>query len=239
MARPIELCLALAVVGGCVGVRPDAPPPDGNAAGPGIGGGEDTGSRPSRALVAFEAGDLRVTSGAVESEAPGRFSNRSPTLRAWLGNTPRSAAELDFVYRGPTAESAPLASGELRRQIGLELRARDTCNVVYVMWHIEPSPGIVVSVKSNPSQSRHAECRDRGYSFLQPITSEVAPLVAPGQPHVLAAAIRGRRLHVSTDGRESWVGELPVAAFEFDGPVGVRSDNADFSAALRAEELVP
>ena len=54
----------------------------------------------------------------------------------------------------------------------------------------------------------------------------------------LAAAIRGRRLHVSTDGQESWVGELPVAAFQFDGPVGVRSDNADFSAALRAEELV-
>lgn len=236
MTRPIELWFALAVISGCVGVRPDAPPPSGDASGSGEAPG---GSGPAHALVAFEAGDLRVTSGTIESEGPGRFSNRSPTLRAWLGSTPRSAAALEFVYRGPTLEAAPLASGELRRQIGLELRARDTCNVVYVMWHIEPSPGIVVSVKSNPGQSRHSECRDRGYSFLQPVTSETAPLVAPGQPHVLAAAIRGRRLHVSTDGRESWVGELPVAAFEFDGPVGVRSDNADFSAALRAEELVP
>ena len=230
MAKPSKLCCVLVALGGCVGVRPDAPAPNGTASG--------SGSSPARSLVAFQASDLRVTSGAIESEGAGRFSNRSPTLRAWLGSTPRSAAELEFVYRGPTGEDAPLASGELRRQIGLELRARDSCNVVYVMWHIEPAPGIVVSVKSNPGQSRHAECRDRGYSFLQPITSDPAPPVAPGRPHVLGAAIRGRRLHVSTDGQESWVGELPVAAFEFDGPVGVRSDNANFSAALRAEELV-
>jgi hypothetical protein len=217
MAKLLSLALALAAGPACVGVRPDAP------------------AQPE--LVPIEARELVVTSGAIESEGSGRFANRSPTLRAWLGRAPRSAAQLEFVYRGPTVSDAPLASGELRRQIGLELRARDSCNVVYVMWHIEPSPGIVVSVKSNPGQSRHAECRDRGYSFLQPITSDPAPRVAPGQPHVLAAEIRGRRLHVSTDGQESWVGELPLTAFEFDGPVGVRSDNAEFSAALRAEEL--
>lgn len=231
-----SLWLALAVLAGCVGVRRDAPPPSGSASPSSTSAGSPGSSR--AALVPIEARDLLVTSGAIESEGAGRFSNRSPTLRAWLGRSPRTAAELDFVYRGPTTRDAPLASGELRRQIGLELRARDTCNVVYVMWHIAPSPGIVVSVKSNPGQSRHAECRDRGYSSLQPITSDPAPLVQPGEPHVLAAEIRGRRLHVSIDGRESWVGELPVAAFEFDGPVGVRSDNAEFSAALRAEELV-
>lgn len=217
MAKLRSLSLALLASAGCVGVRPDAP------------------AQPE--LVPIEARELVVTSGTIESEGSGRFANRSATLRAWLGRAPRSRAQLEFIYRGPTAGDAPLASGELRRQIGLELRARDSCNVVYVMWHIEPSPGIVVSVKSNPGQSRHAECRDRGYSFLQPITSDPAPRVAPGQPHVLAAEIRGRRLHVSTDGRETWVGELPLAAFEFDGPVGVRSDNAEFSAALRAEEL--
>src|SRR5690606_21988292 len=109
-----------------------------------------------------------VTSGEIESVTDGGFSNRSPTLRAWLGRSPRSAAELDFVYHGPTASDAPLASGELRRQIGLELRAQDSCNVLYVMWHISPEPGLVVSVKSNPGQTRHAECGARGYSFLQP-----------------------------------------------------------------------
>lgn len=211
------LCLGWALGAGCVAVRADAS---------------------ARAdLAPAEPRDLVVTSGAIESEGAGRFVSRSPTLRAWLGTAPRSAAQLEFVYRGPTADDAPLASGELRRQIGLELRARDTCNVVYVMWHIEPTPGIVVSVKSNPGQRRHSECRDRGYSFLQPITSDAAPRVAPGEAHVLGAEIRGRRLLVSTDGQESWVGELPLAAFEFDGPVGVRADNAEFSAALRAEEL--
>lgn len=222
MAKLPSLWLTLAVgcgfSCGCVSVRPDA--------------------HVQSELVPVEARELVVTSGTIENEGSGRFANRSPTLRAWLGRAPRSAAQLEFVYRGPTANDAPLASGELRRQIGLELRARDSCNVVYIMWHIEPSPGIVVSLKSNPGQSRHAECRDRGYSSLQPITSELAPLITPGQPHVLAAEIRGRRLHVSTDGQESWVGELPLAAFDFDGPVGVRADNAEFSAALRAEELV-
>jgi hypothetical protein len=142
------------------------------------------------------------------------------------------------VYQGPTHGDAPLASGELRRQIGLKLRARDGCNVVYVMWHIEPSPGIVVSVKSNPGQSRHAECGDRGYSFLEPTSSKPVAPIAPGQSHVLATEIRGRVLLVKTDGQQSWQGELPPAALEFDGPVGVRSDNGEFSVELRAEELV-
>ena len=217
MLERLSLCSSLALAAGCVAVRADAP---------------------ARAeLAPIEARELIVTSGAIESDGAGRFVNRSPTLRAWLGTAPRSAAQLDFVYRGPTAADATLASGELRRQIGLELRARDSCNVVYVMWHIAPSPGIVVSLKSNPGQRRHAECRDRGYSFLQPITSDPAPRIVPGDAHVLGAEIRGRRLLVSTDGQESWVGELPLAAFEFDGPVGVRADNAEFSASLRAGEL--
>lgn len=224
-----NLWAALLVLAGCVGVRPEPP-----------GGSESpNGAAASQAeLVAVDALELVVTSGEIESVTDGGFSNRSPTLRAWLGRSPRSAAELDFVYHGPTASDAPLASGELRRQIGLELRAQDSCNVLYVMWHISPEPGLVVSVKSNPGQTRHAECGARGYSFLQPITSDPPPLVEPGEPHVLAAAIRGRRLHVSTDGKETWVGELPVTVFQFDGPVGIRSDNAEFSATLRAEELV-
>lgn len=227
MAALRQLYVALAVIGGCVGVRSDGP--SGGSTAP--NGDAST----SAALVAIEPRQLLVTSGSIAREGPKRFSIRSPVLRAELGRVPRASAELAFVYRGPTAEEAPLPSGEIGRQLGLELRARDTCNVVYVMWHIEPSPGLVVSVKSNPGQSQHSECRDRGRSVLSPITSDLAPVIEPGQPHVLAAEIRGQRLLVSTDGRESWVGELPVAAFEFDGPVGVRARNGEFSVALRAE----
>lgn len=216
---------------GCVGVRADAPPGEGDASTPPNGR--------QRELVSVEPQELAATSGEIAPLGPGRFAIRSPTLRAELGRTPRAAAEVEFVYQGPTAADAPLASGELRRQIGLKLRARDSCNVVYVMWHIEPSPTIVVSVKSNPGQSRHSECGDRGYSVLTPTSSERAPRVARGQPHVLGAEIRGRDLWVTTDGTPSWVGRLPAAAFEFDGPVGVRSDNGEFNVALRAEKLAP
>jgi hypothetical protein len=220
-----------AAVLSCVGAQPDAP-----ASGVATAGGSPT--RAAGELVRIDARELSVTSGEIVAEEPGRFSIRSPTFRAELGRAPRSAVEVSFVYRGPTQELAALASGEPRRQIGLKLRARDTCNVVYAMWHIAPSPGVVVSVKSNPGQSRHAECGDRGYRFLEPATMRAAPPIEPGQPHVLGAEIRGRTLLVKTDGVTSWEGELPAVAFEFDGPIGVRSDNGEFSVALRAEELV-
>ena len=52
---------------------------------------------------------------------------------------------------------------------------------------------------------------------------------------MLGAELHGARLVVKTDGRETWVGELPAPALDFDGPVGVRSDNGEFSVQLRAE----
>lgn len=233
------LARALAsLVMACAGVRTDASAsvPAGSAASTSTSAG--SGPAPVGPLVAVDPRELSVSSGVIEDGGPGRFVIRSPVMRAELGRSPRSAAEVSFVYEGPTQTDAPLASGELRRQIGLKLRAQDTCNVVYVMWHIEPAPGIVVSVKSNPGQSRHAECGDRGYRFLEPTTSARAAAVEPGQTHILGAEIRGRQLRVKSDGRETWVGELPLAAFDFDGPVGMRSDNGEFSVELRAEARV-
>ena len=229
--KPRADAALLSVLLGCVGVRADAPPGEGDASPPTPGR--------QRELVSVEPLELAATSGEIAPLGPGRFLIRSPTLRAELGRTPRGAAEMEFTYLGPTAADAPLASGELRRQIGLKLRARDTCNVIYVMWHIEPKARIVVSVKSNPGQSRHAECGDRGYSVLAPTSTEPVPAVARGQAHVLGAELRGRELWVTTDGKPNWVGRLPAEAFEFDGPVGVRSDNGEFNVALRAERLAP
>lgn len=219
--------MGLMLLCGCVGVRPDTAP---------AGSTEPT-SVSGRKLEPIEPRELSATAGEILPLGRDRFSIQSPTLRAELGSRPRAAAELAFVYHGPTQTAAPLASGEMRRQIGLKLRARDTCNVVYVMWHIEPTPGIAVSVKSNPGQRLHTECSDRGYSSLQPRSSDPVPPIRAEEPHVLAAEIHGRDLWVTTDGQPSWVGELPAAAFEFDGPVGLRSDNGQFSAQLRAEKL--
>ena len=89
-------------------------------------------------------------------------------MRALAPGSTGDAAELAFVYRGPSREETRLASGELRRQIGLKLRARDTCNVVYVMWQLEPEPRILVSMKRNPGLSTHAGCGAGGYVTLEP-----------------------------------------------------------------------
>jgi hypothetical protein len=188
----------------------------------------------AEALAPIHPSQLQVTSGSISIGAAQRFEVRAPSFRAHWGVAPRAAAEIEFTYRGPTQTEAPLASGELRRQIGLKLRAQNSCNVVYVMWHIEPTQGIVVSVKSNPGQQRHAECGAAGYSFLEPSRTVPVGAVVVGQRHVLEAAIRGRELHVMADGVTSWQGQLPEAVFTFDGPVGVRSDNGDFDVELRA-----
>src|SRR5262249_33739671 len=125
--------------------------------------------------------DMIVASGAL-IERPDGFAVESPELRAVVRSAPQPVAELTFVYRGPTAELAPLASGERRQQVGLKLRARDACNIVYVMWHIEPKAKIEVSVKANPGQGTHEECGDRGYRFLtSPVRPEEIAPVSTGE----------------------------------------------------------
>jgi hypothetical protein len=179
--------------------------------------------------------ELHVESGVIEVGAE-ELALRSPTVRAILGADPRTGLELSFQFRGDSAETAPLASGELRRQIGIKLRAQNTCNIVYVMWHIAPTSGIHVSVKSNPGESQHAECGDQGYVQLSPsVSREVAPITV-GQPRTLEARIEGTTLRVSVDGSVAWDGPLPATAFAFDGPVGLRSDNGDFDVRLRVQE---
>ena len=87
--------------------------------------------------------------------------------------------------------------------------------------------GIAVSVKRNPGQTTHQDCLDRGYiNNIKPRLSAPAPPVHPDKPHTLRAAMSGSNLTVTADGRVAWEGDLPRVALEFDGPVGLRSDNA-------------
>lgn len=185
-------------------------------------------------LTAVRPDGLCATAGRLEPTSTG-FRVTSAGMRALTTRGPHlggEEAELRFTYDGPSPETEPLANGELRRQIGLKLRAANTCNVVYVMWHLGPTRGIHVSVKRNPGQSWHFACRDRGYVNVRPDrTRDVAS--TPGEPHTLRALLRGPFLEVYADGVSAWQGRLPDAAFEFDGPVGVRSDNGRFSFELR------
>jgi hypothetical protein len=162
------------------------------------------------------ATDLHVNAGGMRAEVRGDDGD---------------AAELSFVFKGASDETTPLANGETRRQIGLKLRAQDTCNLVYVMWHESPTPGIHVSVKHNVGKTTHAECGDHGYVNLQPMRTQPPP-IAIGERHRLRAEIEGTTLRVHADEVLIWEGPLPSMALTLVGPAGVRSDNGMFDFEL-------
>src|SRR5262245_41006941 len=83
--------------------------------------------------------NLCVTEGEVRDAGGGQMEVDSPAMRAVVAGSEPEVAELRFLYRGPTTETSRLASGEVRRQVALKLRAEDTCNVVYVVWRFEPA----------------------------------------------------------------------------------------------------
>jgi hypothetical protein len=184
-------------------------------------------------FASVNAAQLRMEWGTVAQLPRSQLALRAAGIRALVGDRPRAAVDIAFTYRGPSRDVAPLASGELRRQIGLKLRARDTCNLVYVMWHIAPTTGIHVAIKANPGQHTHEECGDRGYVNVAPERTGPVAAIRPGERHQLGARITGNRLRVSVDGAVAWEGALPPLAFSFDGPVGIRSDNGEFDIELR------
>ncbi|HTV25658.1 MAG TPA: hypothetical protein VMG12_43480 [Polyangiaceae bacterium] len=158
-------------------------------------------------------------------------------LRATLAGSSGHAIELAFRYLGATAETSKLRSGSDRRQLGLELAARDTCNLLYVMWRIEPESELVVQVKRNGAQSTHAECENRGYHRLRPTRSTPVPELTPGATHRLRAELADGTLRVLVDGSDVWSGPLDADALELEGKSGLRSDNARFELLeLRADE---
>lgn len=192
----------------------------------------DSPSPASTTTTLVPASSLCMTSGRIDSQTSGRMHVDSGGVRGTVGES-RGIAELAFTYGGPSTSTAKLASGELRRQIGLKLRAQDTCNVVYVMWELEPKPDIVVSVKHTAGASRHAECGARGYQLVKPALHEDPPRVVPGAEHVLRVVVEGTELRVTADNLMAWKGTLPPEAFTFDGPIGFRTDNGVFDFEVR------
>lgn len=172
---------------------------------------------------------IGVTSGSVTSIAPGRFEISDPVVRGTFPAEVKRGAELRFAYEGPSPQTQPLASGELRRQVGLKLRAMDSCNVLYVMWHFEPAQKIEVSVKRNAGLKAHRECGDKGYLKVPPELAIAPPAVEKSKVHSLRVEDRGQSLEVSIDGETVWRGALPPEASELSGPAGMRSDNVRLS----------
>ncbi len=177
-----------------------------------------------------EAGHVSRQAEWLHIDDPGVRVVTQGSARTTLG------AQVDFVFRGASHDSVPLASGEMRRQIGLKLRAQDTCNVVYVMWHIEPSPGVFVSVKRNEGAATHEACGAGGYvNVKNEAAASMSFLVRKGERHSLRAELEpsdARVLRVYADDVLAWSGVLPREALAFDGPSGLRTDNGAFDARL-------
>ena len=151
--------------------------------------------------------DICVTNGEIRTGPDGRLQIDSPSSRAVLRFRSQPAVEIRFTYLGSSAKSKPLASGELRRQFGIKLRAENTCNLVYAMWHIEPDSRLAVSIKRNPGMSTQEQCHAGGYINLQQ-SVDAPPKIVAGQTHTLRAELRGVSLFVSADGVEA--GDVPL-----------------------------
>jgi hypothetical protein len=182
------------------------------------------GSQPHLAPVSKSS--LCVTEGTIEELSAHRLAVNVSKMRAYVNAYTEPEAQARFTYLGATPNEAPLASGEMRRQFGLKLRAQDACNLVYAMWRIEPEAKIVVSVKSNPGQHSSAECSNHGYQNIKPLRSSPVPVLKPGETHTLRARMNGPAIQVFADGSLVWEGSVGPDALRFDGPVGIRSDNA-------------
>lgn len=155
-------------------------------------------------------------------------------MRAYLNAATGQFVEARFTYLGSTGNEARLGSGELRRQFGLKLRTQDACNLVYAMWRLAPESKLVVSVKSNPGQQASEECGNRGYRDIKPRRSAPVPALRPGDAHTLHAEISGADMKVFVDDSLVWEGSVGPDAMGFDGPVGIRSDNARLQMEFRA-----
>jgi hypothetical protein len=218
----LALALALALAG-CSSSRIEAAP---------------RGHKPTLDVAPIATESLCVTKGAMTDA-----SITEPTMRGYAPGFGGDAAALTFTYRGETFETRELAGGEARRQIGLKLRAQDSCNVVYVMWRLDPKPKLDVSVKFNVHEKTHEECGADGYTKVRPHKKSFVPAFEYGKTHTLRAEIVGDELFAWIDDQLLFQGTLPQTARMIRGPAGVRSDNIKFDlvalAAPKGEGSAP
>ena len=178
---------------------------------------------PARALPLQQ---LRATLGGLERAAEA-WVHTGPQLRGTFPGSCGDSAALGFRYLGAAPERVPFGSGKMHRQLGLKLRARDSCNVLYVMWRFDARPGIVVLAKSNTG-THHEECGNRGYHRVRPLWSEPVEPPEPGSTHALAARLDGEAIEVWVDSRVVLRATIDSLLVPARGEAGVRSDNVRF-----------
>ena len=180
---------------------------------------------------------LTVTDGSISPAGPkALLQTMDPGMRAVAldGGRHAHAARLWFRYLGESTTTEPLGSGLIRRQIGLKLRARDPCNLVYVMWHAYPDSAVQVQVKRNPGQTTSAECGNNGYTQVATFPLGDGESTADHSAHRLEvdsqrSANRALVLVIYADGELLQKIRISAALTAgLDGPIGVRSDNGNY-----------
>lgn len=169
-----------------------------------------------------------ITNGQVNTKADDWLSITAPSVRMVDPLSTDQHIGIAFRYMAPTENIKPLASGELRRQIGLKLLAEDDCNLLYVMWHVQPDSAISVSIKHNTGAKTHAECHADGYETLTPLFKYAPPAIRAGEEHQLSAQLDGTQLSVFADAQLVWRGDIGEHIQGMRGHVGLRSDNGQF-----------
>ena len=183
--------------------------------------------------------ELNVTNGKNDllETTSGFLSISGPQTRAVEKGGNATAAMLRFRYRGHSKRDKPLSSGEIRRQIGLKMRANNSCNLLYIMWQIETQEKLVVSLKSNPGKSTHKDCGSKGYTTLKSnikTSGLFAGITAKDhKTHCLVCqitpkGIAGFEVIVHIDNKLIWRSAIENLHSEIVGPAGFRTDNGNF-----------
>jgi hypothetical protein len=178
--------------------------------------------------------DLRVSLGTISQTKSGYLTVVGPKERAVRTSGMHSEALLQFRYRGPSEKTAPLDSGAVIQQIGLKMRAMNTCNLLYIMWRIKPTEEIYIAIKRNPGKLTYEDCHANGYVVLDRVPLKPLGITATTQTtHRLGASVTetaGRYAgEVTIDGRRIWSRGIDAKLIShINGPVGIRSDNGSF-----------
>ena len=189
--------------------------------------------------------DLRVSLGTISQTKSGFLTVVGPKERAVRTTGNHSKALLQFRYRGPSEKTAPLDSGAVIQQIGLKMRAMNTCNLLYIMWRIKPTEEIYIAIKRNPGQITYEDCHANGYTVLDRVPLKPLGITATTQKtHRLGASVTetaGRYAgEVTIDGRRVWTGNIDAKLIsQINGPVGIRSDNGSFIFKLFVTDAEP
>jgi hypothetical protein len=175
--------------------------------------------------------EIDITSGEIKEKPPWWLSVEEPSIRATLLSSKSSVACLQFQYIGVTTKQIKSKDGTEFHQIGLKLLAKDSCNLVYIMWRIHPKEELVVQVKRNLGQSKNSECKNNGYTT---IVRHPFSAFGLGETHELMANILqenngGIEIKVWVDWQEILLVPISKALIEgINGPPGIRTDNGQY-----------